>query len=293
MNRLQNKGAKYIFTLPTLIFVVVCVSYPMLYTLDLSFHDWKMSANVAKEFVGLQNYLDFFQDERFWGAFKRTIYFTFVAVTVEGILGVVFALLLDKIRKGSNVIRTVFLMPMVATPVAVGILWKLIFDPTIGLANQILRFFGLPVSSWLGSADTVMQSLMIIDIWQWTPSIMLMVLAGLSGMDTQVIESARVDGANELQIIFNIKLPILLPTIMMSLLLRLIDCLKTFDIVYSTTTGGPGYASENLNILSYKYAFEYFQMGKACALLVIFFVVVCGFAILFSLLRRKLERRFE
>lgn len=293
MNRLQNKGAKYIFTLPTLIFVVVCVSYPMLYTLDLSFHDWKMSANVAKEFVGLQNYLDFFRDERFWGAFKRTIYFTFVAVTVEGVLGVAFALLLDKIRRGSNVIRTVFLMPMVATPVAVGILWKLIFDPTIGLANQIMRFLGLPVSSWLGSADTVMQSLMIIDIWQWTPSVMLMVLAGLSGMDTQVIESARVDGANELQVIFDIKLPILLPTIMMSLLLRLIDCLKTFDIVYSTTTGGPGYASENLNILSYKYAFEYFQMGKACALLVIFFVVVCGFAILFTLLRRKLERRFE
>lgn len=293
MNRLQNKGAKYIFTLPTLIFVVVCVSYPMLYTLNLSFHDWKMSANVAKEFVGLQNFMDFFQDERFWGAFWRTIYFTFVAVTVEGVLGVVFALLLDKINRGSNVIRTVFLMPMVATPVAVGILWKLIFDPTIGLANQILRFLGLPVSSWLGSAETVMQSLMIIDIWQWTPSIMLMVLAGLSGLDTQVVESARVDGASEVQVITQIKLPILLPTIMMSVLLRLIDCLKTFDIVYSTTTGGPGYASENLNILSYKYAFEYFQMGKACTLLLIFFVVVCGFALLFTLFRRRLERRFE
>ena len=293
MNRLQNKGAKYIFTLPTLIFVVVCVSYPMLYTLDLSFHDWKMSANIAKEFVGLQNFLDFLEDKRFWGAFWRTIYFTFVAVTVEGVLGVVFALLLDKIKRGSNVIRTVFLMPMVATPVAVGILWKLIFDPTIGLANQILRFLGLPVSSWLGSAETVMQSLMIIDIWQWTPSIMLMVLAGLSGLDSQVVESARVDGANEMQIIGRIKLPILLPTIMMSVLLRLIDCLKTFDIVYSTTTGGPGYSSENLNILSYKYAFEYFQMGKACTLLLIFFVVVCGFALLFTMFRRRLERRFE
>ena len=293
MNRLQNKGAKYIFTLPTLIFVVVCVSYPMLYTLNLCFHDWKMSANIAKEFVGLKNFATFFKDERFWGAFWRTIYFTFVAVSIEGVLGVVFALLLDKVKKGSNVIRTVFLMPMVATPVAVGILWKLILDPTIGLANQILRFVGLPVSSWLGSAETVMQSLMLIDIWQWTPSIMLMVLAGLSGLDTQVVESARVDGANEMQIISQIKLPILLPTIMMSVLLRLIDCLKTFDIIYSTTTGGPGYASENLNILSYKYAFEYFQMGMACTLLLIFFVVVCGFALLFTMFRRRLERRFE
>lgn len=293
MNRLQNKGAKYVLTLPTLIFVVVCVSYPMLYTLNLSFYDWKMSAKVAKEFVGVQNFLFFFKDDRFWAAFWRTIYFTFFCVCVESILGVTFALLLEKVKKGSNVIRTVFLMPMVATPVAVGILWKLIFDPTIGLANQILKFVGLPVSSWLGSAETVMQSLMIIDIWQWTPSIMLMVLAGLSGMDSQVIESARVDGANEMQVIWRIKLPILLPTIMMSVLLRLIDCLKTFDIVYSTTTGGPGYSSENLNILSYKYAFEYFQMGKACTLLLLFFVVVCGFALLFTLLRKRLERRFE
>ena len=138
-----------------------------------------------------------------------------------------------------------------------------------------------------------MPALIIIDVWQWTPSIMLMVLAGLSGMDDQVLESARVDGANEWNIITKITLPILTPTIMMAILLRLIDCLKTFDIIYSTTTGGPGYASENLNILSYRNAFEYLQMGKASALLVVFFVVVCGFALLFSFFRKRLERRFE
>lgn len=293
MGHLYDKKAKYILTIPTLIFVVVCVSYPMLYTINLSFYDWKMSANVAKEFVGLQNFIDFFRDSRFWDAFWRTIWFTFVAVCIESVLGVTFALILGKIRKASNVIRTVFLMPMVATPVAVGILWKLIFDPTIGLANQILKFLGLPISTWLGSSATVMPSLIIIDVWQWTPSIMLMVLAGLSGMDDQVLESARVDGANEWQTIWKITLPLLMPTIMMAILLRLIDCLKTFDIIYSTTTGGPGYSSENLNILSYRYAFEYFQMGNASALLLIFFVVVCGFAILFSFFRKRLERRFE
>ena len=290
---MYDKKSKYVLTIPTLVFVVVCVSYPMLYTINLSFYDWKMSANVAKEFIGLQNFMGFFQTSRFWDAFWRTIWFTFAAVCIESMLGVTFALILGKIRKASNVIRTVFLMPMVATPVAVGILWKLIFDPTIGLANQILKFLGLPISTWLGSSATVMSSLIIIDVWQWTPSIMLMVLAGLSGMDDQVLESARVDGANEWQTIWKITLPLLMPTIMMAILLRLIDCLKTFDIIYSTTTGGPGYSSENLNILSYRYAFEYFQMGNASALLLIFFVVVCGFALLFSFFRKRLERRFE
>ena len=108
-----------------------------------------------------------------------------------------------------------------------------------------------------------------------------------------VIESARIDGASEWQLIRRITLPILTPTIMMAVLLRLIDCLKTFDIIYTTTTGGPGYASENLNILSYKYAFDYLQMGDACCSLVVFFVVVCGFALLFSAFRRKVERRYE
>ena len=136
MKRLSDKSAKYVLTLPTIIFVLVCVTYPMLYTLRLSFCEWKMSANIAPKFVGFDNYVSFFKDSRFWGAFFRTIYFTFIAVLIESFLGVTFALLLNKIKRASNVIRTVFLTPMVATPVAVGILWKLIFDPTIGLATR-------------------------------------------------------------------------------------------------------------------------------------------------------------
>ena len=288
-----NRNARFVMTIPTVAFILICVVYPLFYTFRLSFFDWRMSANVAQEFVGLGNYIELFTDSRFLNAFWRTIWFTFVAVTIETVLGVAFALLLNKIKRGSNVIRTVFLMPMVATPVAVGILWKLIYDPTIGLANTILSTLHLPTGTWLGSSATVMISLIIVDIWQWTPNIMLIVLAGLSGMDDSVIESARIDGASSGSSSGASPLPILTPTIMMAVLLRLIDCLKTFDIIYTTTTGGPGYASENLNILSYKYAFDYLQMGDACCSLVVFFVVVCGFALLFSAFRRKVERRYE
>lgn len=288
-----DKHVKWVFTLPTIIFVLLCVTYPLVYTIQLSFCDWGMSSNTPKVFIGLQNYKEIFTDSRFWDAFLRTILYTVVAVGIETILGVAIGLLLGKVKRGTSVIRTAFLMPMVATPVAVGIIWKLIFDPTIGLANMILRALGLPQGSWLGSADTVMGSLIMIDVWQWTPMIMLMVLAGLSGLGDEIFESARVDGANEWQLIRKITLPMLAPTILMAVLLRIIDALKTFDIIYSTTQGGPGYASENLNILSYRYAFEYFYMGKASALLLVFFMVVLLFAMLYMIVKNRIERRYE
>lgn len=293
MSRWVDKNIKWIFTAPTIIFVLVCVSYPLLYTIRLSVCDWGMSATQAPEFIGLENYIEIFKDSRFWDAFWRTLYFTVIAVGIETILGVSIALLLGKIKRATGVIRTVFLMPMVATPVAVGMVWKLIYDPSIGLANMILRKVGLTPQAWLGSPDTVMPSLILIDIWQWTPQIMLIVLAGISGLGDEIFESARVDGANEIQLISKIQLPLLSPTILMAVLLRIIDALKTFDIIYSTTTGGPGYSSENLNILSYRNAFEYFYMGKACAYLIIFFLVVLSFAILYMILKRRIERRYE
>ncbi|MBC8572758.1 carbohydrate ABC transporter permease [Jingyaoa shaoxingensis] len=293
MAKWVNKNIKWIFTAPTIIFILLCVTYPILYTLQLSFCEWGMSANIPKKFVGLQNYIEIFSDSRFWDAFWRTINYTLIAVAIETILGVAIALLLGKITRHTGIIRTVFLLPMVATPVAVGMVWKLIYDPTIGLANLILRKVGLPTSAWLGSSDTVFSSLIIIDIWQWTPMVMLMVLAGISGLGADVFESAKVDGANEMQLITRIQLPLLAPTILMAILLRVIDALKTFDIIYSTTTGGPGYSSENLNILSYRNAFEYFYMGKASALLIVFFIVVLVVAILYMLLKARIERRYE
>ncbi|MCD7737314.1 MAG: sugar ABC transporter permease [Lachnospiraceae bacterium] len=293
MSKWVDKHAKWIYPLPTVIFILLCVTYPLLYTLDLSFYDWGMSSIKPKEFIGIQNYIEIFSDSRFWDAFWRTIAYTVIAVSIETVFGIAIALLLGKIKRATGLIRTIFLLPMVATPVAVGIVWKLIYEPTIGLANMFLKALGLPASTWLSGSDTVFQSLIIIDVWQWTPMIMLMVLAGISGLSEDVFESARVDGANERQLITKIQLPLLAPTILMAVLLRVIDALKTFDIIYSTTSGGPGYSSENLNILSYRYAFEYFYMGKASALLVIFFVLVMAVAVVYMIVKNRIERRYE
>ena len=199
------------------------------------------------------------------------------------------ALVFNRQFRGKGFLKLFLLLPLVATPVAIGIVWNLFFDPTIGLANFALKLFGLPPSGWVSNAATVIPSLVVVDVWQWTPMVALIVLAGLAGLATEPYESARVDGANDLQILWRITLPMLLPTVLTAMILRSIDALKTFDIIFAMTGGGPGYASETLNILGFKYSFEYFRMGQSSVILVFLFVVVLAWSIGIMRLRARVE----
>jgi multiple sugar transport system permease protein len=285
-----DKNLKWVFTIPTIIFVLAMIAFPILYTLRLSFFDSTMSAQ-GDTFVGLQNYTEMFTDpdQRFLQAFGRTMWFSLIAIIVEIILGVGIAVLLNRKFVGKGIARTVFLLPMVATPVAIGMVWQLIYEPNIGIANYMLSKLGMAPLEWLGSADSALWSLMLVDIWQWTPMVMLIVFAGITSLPTDPFESAYVDGANGFQVLTKITLPLLVPTILVAILLRLIDVVKTFDIIYSTTQGGPGYATETLNILSYRYAFENFQFGKSSATLMVFFVVVMTIAVIFVKVKKKAQ----
>ncbi|AJY75084.1 carbohydrate ABC transporter permease [Paenibacillus beijingensis] len=284
-----DKHLKYIFTVPTIIFVLLMIIYPIGYTLQLSFFEWSMSNTVPKTWVGLSNYIFFFKDERFAAAFRFTVWYTAVAVFIETVLGVAIALLISKINRGATLIKTAFIFPMVATPVAVGMVWKLIYEPTIGVANYLLEKLRIPESLWLSSTGSVFGSLIMIDIWMWTPLIILIVLAGITSLPSEPHESALVDGAGWFRTLTKVTLPLLSSSILVAVLLRLIDCLKTFDIVYATTMGGPGYASENLNILAYRYAFEYFYFGKSSALLILFILLVLILSILFIFVKKRVE----
>ncbi|NLW56887.1 MAG: sugar ABC transporter permease, partial [Firmicutes bacterium] len=184
---------------------------------------------------------------------------------------------LNRNFKGKNLVKTLFLLPMVATPVAIGMVWLLIYEPTLGIANHLLRSLGLDPVLWLVDRNIVLYSLMLIEVWEWTPMITLIVLAGLTAVPTDPVESAMVDGANRWQIFWKVTFPMLRPTLVIAALLRLIDALKTFDIIYTTTAGGPLFASETLNILAYTTSFSYFQMGRGSATIVLFLVVI-GFA---------------
>ncbi|WP_333821820.1 carbohydrate ABC transporter permease [Pinisolibacter sp.] len=277
-----EKYLPILFPLPAVIFIALLMIFPILYTLGLSFTNWNLTSGMPMSFVGLRNFGRVFAEPRFLDAVWRTLSFTFLAVFVEAVLGTVIALILNRTFIGKSLTKLLLLLPLVATPVAVGIVFNLFYDPTIGLANWALSSLGLPQGLWVSDANSVLVSLVIVDVWQWTPMITLIVLAGLAGLSEEPFEAARVDGATQWQVLRYVTIPMVMPTILTAVILRLIDALKTFDIIFAMTGGGPGYASETLNIMGFKYSFEYFRMGQASVILIalFFFVLLCSLGIM-------------
>mgnify|MGYP001000668895 FL=1 len=291
LSRWIDKHEKWIFPLPAVIFIIVLMVFPILYTVWNSLTNWTLTSRLPTMFVGFNNYIQLFTaDPRFMASIGRTFVFTFGCLIVQMILGVGAGLLIDaKEYRGKRIVNSILLLPMMATPVAVAMVWLLMFEPTTGVLNYLLKQVGLPASKWLSSSSSVIPTLILLDSWEWTPLIILITLAGLATLPTDPFESARVDGANTFQIIWHITLPMLAPTISVGALLRFIDCFKTFDIIYATTGGGPGYASETLNIYTYQNAFYYFKFGYGSSLLVIFFSIVLGCVLFVTYTRKKLE----
>ena len=296
-----DRNAFWLFPGASVLFILLLMVFPLGYTLYNSFTDWSLTQGTGVNWVGFRNYVEIFTaDPRFWGSVWRTLYFTGLAMVVEVVLGVLIAVLFDhKDFRGKRIARSIFLMAMMATPVAVAMVWLLIFEPNAGVLNWLIRATGLePVfRDWLGmgrmlwitDASTVIPSLVLVDIWEWTPLVALIVIAGLATLSREPYESALVDGASSTQIFFRITLPMIAPTIGVATLLRLVDCLKTFDIIYTMTAGGPGNASETINIYTYQMSFQYFNFGYASALLMVFFALVLGISLIVTYLRRGLE----
>jgi multiple sugar transport system permease protein len=284
-----DRNIKWIYTMPAVLFVLIMMVFPIVYTLRISFYEWSMSATTPPKWVGLSNYSALLLESRFWQSVGNTFYFTFAALILETILAIAIALLLYRDFRGKNIVKTLFLLPMVATPVAMGLVWMLIYEPTIGIANTLLKSLGLDPWLWLASPSQVIPSLVIVDVWEWTPMIALIVMAGLSTLPSDPYEAADVDGATLWQKFLYITLPLLRPTIIVAVMLRLIDVLKTFDIIYATTQGGPNLASETLNVYGYVLGFQYFKLGMASSLLVMFFALVMGLTLMMIWIRKRLE----
>jgi multiple sugar transport system permease protein len=284
-----ERNLKILFPLPALLFVVVMMLFPVAYTLVLSFTNWSLTSGMPLKLVGLRSYGRVLAEPRFLASVGRTFAFTGLAVAIEAFLGVAIALVLNREFFGKGLVKLLLLLPLVATPVAVGIVFNLFYDPTIGLANWFLNLLGLPKNAWISDASTVLPSLVLVDVWQWTPMITLIVLAGLASLSTEPYESARVDGASGAQILWRITLPMVMPTILTALILRTVDALKTFDIIFAMTGGGPGYSSETLNVLGFKYSFEYFKMGQSSVMLVALFLIVLACSL--GIMRLRSESR--
>lgn len=287
-----NRHRKWLFAAPAMIFVGLLIAVPLLWTLYLSVTDTEGSVRAESEFIGFDNYLEVFGDfDRFWPAVLRTFLFTGGALAAEMVLGMCIALLLWRPFKGEKWVRVAILLPLVATPVAVGMMWRLIFDPNIGFANQLLSWLGLPAQPWLSGQDTALPTLMFVDVWQWTPMIVLILLAGLTSLSEEPDEAARIDGANSWQRFWFVTLPLLRATVIVAIVLRGIDALKTFDILYATKGKGGGsfHEVETLNVYAFGLSFDYNDYGVASAVLILFFLLIIALMWMVTY-RRKASR---
>ncbi len=287
LSRVGHRYASFIFPAPAVIVVACIIVYPLFYTGWMSLQEWFASSLTAPKFIGIANYHKIIVgDPRFRDAFLRTIYFTLVAVSVETILGVAMAVLFNREFWGRGLVRTLSILPMMATPTAMSLVFVMMYHPTLGVMNYLVTRLGLPPFSWTYSSKTALYAIALVDVWEWTPLIMLISLAGLAALPKEPYESAVIDGATPFQCFYLITLPLLRPTLVVAILFRAIDSLKTFDIIFVMTQGGPSNASETINVLLFNQAFSYFNMGYASSMAVTLFAIVMGVSLILMKVRR-------
>ena len=269
----KNYARKYWpFVVPAGLVVFAVIVFPWSFTVYRSVHEWKVGG--AFTFVGLDNYLRLPNDERFLGAVWRTLYFTVLSVAFPVILGVAAAVCFHRNFPLRGLARTIFILPMMATPVAIALVWTMMFHPQAGVLNFILTSVGLPPSMWSYDSATVIPTLVLVETWQWTPLVMLIVLGGLASLPTDPFEAARIDGASAWDMFRHLTVPLVWPHIIVATVIRTIDSLKAFDLIFVISGGGPGTSSETINLYLYQTAFAFYNMGYAAAMTVVFFIII-------------------
>ena len=273
----------YFFILPAVAIMVAGLVYPVLQAFYLSLYDWKIGTKFEDApFVGIRHFVRMISDDNVHESIWVTLRFGFWTITIEMFLGVALALLLEKPIRGASVFRTIFILPLMISPVVVGLIWRYLFDARIGWINYYLGKIGIEPQVWLGNADLAFFAIVFTDIWQWTPFIFIIVIAGLQALPSEILEASRIDGANWWQHILFVKLPMIRSILLIALLLRLIDVFRALEVMYILTGGGPGRATELLSLHIYNRAFETQQLGYASAISVLLIVIV--FALSFGIL---------
>ncbi|MDB2422071.1 sugar ABC transporter permease [Paracoccaceae bacterium] len=260
-----NRMTPYVFMAPAAIIMGLALLYPLAYMVYGSFRAWDPSQNISEtEFVGLKNYITLFFDPAFRESLSVTLTFAFAVVTAELAIGVGLALLLDRNIRGMSVLRTLFILPMMIAPVVVGLMWRYMYHPTVGTINKTLKSMGFESVDWLG--QHALLSVIIADIWQWTPFIFILSLAALQSLPRSALEAAKIDGATGWQQIRYIKLPLMMPVLIVTGLLRLIDAFKVLEVILVMTEGGPGLSTEIIALRISRTATEFRELGVAAAM---------------------------
>jgi len=273
------------FVVPALVVIAAVIVFPWVFTLWMSVNSWTLGQPVV--FAGLDNYTRLLVDMRFWESLWHTALYTLLAVVAPLFLGTLAALIFDAQFPFRGLLRGVFVMPMMATPVAIALVWTMMFHPQLGVLNYLLSLVGIGPQEWIYNQNSVIPSLVLVETWQWTPLIMLIVLGGLAAVPREPYESAEIDGANAWQKFRYLTLPMIAPFLMIGVMIRSIDAVKSFDIIYAMTQGGPGTASETINIYLYNTAFSYYDIGYGSAMAVVFFIIIVALSFVLMMIRQR------
>ena len=250
---------------PAVVIMGIALLYPLGYMVYGSFREWAPSQNISEtEYVGLKNYIALWYDEAFRESMSVTLTFAISVVTVELLIGLGLALLLDRNMRGMSILRTLFILPMMIAPVVVGLMWRYMYHPTVGTFNRTLESLGIEGVDWLG--HNALLSVIIADIWQWTPFVFILSLAALQSLPKSALEASRIDGATAWQQIWYIKLPLMMPVLVVTALLRLIDAFKVLEVILVMTEGGPGLSTEIVALRISRTATEFRELGVSAAM---------------------------
>ncbi len=275
MKRTLNLLSPYLFIAPAVVVMALACLYPVITAGKMAFYDWSLgTAWSDAKYVGLEMFAAMLHDPAVFRSLLTTLVFAAVVVSCEMCLGISLALLLERPIRGMTTFRMFFILPMMVAPIVVGLTWRYLFDTQYGLINQTLGWFGVMPQIWLADPQLAFVAIVIADIWQWTPFVFIMIMAGLQNLDGSVMEAAKIDGATTMQAIFKVKLPLLMPIIVVTLLMRVIDAFRVLEVIYMMTFGGPADSTEILSLHIYKVAFVSQKLGYASSVSVLLLVVV-------------------
>lgn len=283
--RLELKDRQYarLFLLPAVVCLALLSIFPLIYTFSISLLGWNLIQPGSQQlFVGLHNYIDVLTSTSFWHSTLITLEYTAASVILAMFVGIAIAFLFYQNLHGTWIIRTIVMSSMVISPVIIGTLWRLMYNPELGLITFLFDCVGIHGTSFLSNNRTVLAALIVVDVWEWAPLIMVIVLASLQGMPTEMFEAGLIDGCSAWQLFVHVKVPLLKPALVLALLIRTMDCFRTFDSIYAMTGGGPGTESQNLNILMYNTGFQFFQISKVSTMAILSLVIIvsiCSFLV--------------
>ena len=265
----------YLFVSPAVVILSIVILAPIAIAIITSFYDYTLINRTLDSFIGLRNYFEAVSNEKFIHSAIVTIVFVILVVLFEFIIGFLIAILLNQVERFRNIYYFILLIPLLINPIVVGLIWRMFLHPQLGILNYLISLIGIDPVNWLGDPQNAFITIIFVDIWHQVSFMIILLLAGLASIPEEPYEAARVDGANAFQQFRDITLPYMRPVIIITLLIRLIFALKTYDLIYIMTKGGPGDATDLISYYIYRSAFIGLDLGQAASMSVILLLIVC------------------